>query len=69
MIKKALIFVVTTYKKLISPLLGSSCRYYPCCSSYSIDAIEKYGPLKGIGMAVMRILRCNGYFKGGYDPV
>lgn len=69
MIKKMLIFAISTYKKTISPLLKSSCRYYPSCSDYSVAAIEKFGPFMGIGMALMRVLRCNGYFKGGYDPV
>lgn len=69
MIKRALIFGINTYKKLVSPLIGSCCRYYPSCSSYSIDAIERYGPLKGLGVALLRVLRCNGYFNGGFDPV
>jgi len=64
-----MIFAINTYKKLVTPLFKSSCRYYPSCSSYSIDAIEKYGPLKGLGMALLRILRCSGYNKGGFDPV
>ncbi|MFH1709621.1 MAG: membrane protein insertion efficiency factor YidD [bacterium] len=69
MVKKALIFVVLTYKKLVSPLLRNSCRYHPTCSDYSMVAIEKYGPLKGLKMALLRVLRCNQFFKGGYDPV
>lgn len=69
MIKRALIFAIIAYKKALSPLLRSSCRYYPSCSDYSVAAIEKYGLLKGLGMALLRILRCNGYFKGGFDPV
>ena len=69
MVKKLIIFVIMTYKKSVSPLLRNSCRYHPSCSDYSRGAIEKYGPLKGIGMALLRILRCNQFFKGGYDPV
>jgi len=64
-----MIFVISAYKKLVSPLLRSSCRHHPSCSSYSIDAIEKYGLLRGTGMALLRVLRCNQFFKGGYDPV
>jgi putative membrane protein insertion efficiency factor len=69
LIKRILIFAILTYKKVASPLLKGSCRFYPSCSDYSVAAIEKFGPFMGIGMALMRILRCNGYFKGGYDPV
>jgi uncharacterized protein len=69
LIKSSLIFAIKTYKRLVSPLFGSSCRYYPSCSSYSIDAIERFGPFIGLGMAIMRVLRCNGYHKGGFDPV
>jgi len=69
LVKRPIIFVISAYKKLVSPLLRNSCRYHPSCSGYSIDAIEKYGPLKGIGMALLRVLRCNQFFKGGYDPV
>ena len=47
----------------------SHCKYYPTCSQYAIEAIEKYGPLKGLGLAAWRILRCNPFSKGGYDPV
>lgn len=48
---------------------GACCKYYPTCSQYGIEAIEKYGALKGSMLAVWRILRCNPFSKGGYDPV
>jgi len=67
-IKKALIFVILTYKKLASPILGNACRHYPTCSAYAVDAIEKYGVFMGAGKAFLRILRCNRFFKGGFDP-
>lgn len=57
------------YKRLVSPFLGSSCRHYPTCSSYSVEAIEKYGVFIGTGKAILRVLRCNRFFKGGFDPV
>lgn len=57
------------YRKYISPLKGPSCRFYPTCSQYSIDALDKYGLLKGGLMSIKRVLRCNPYNKGGYDPV
>ncbi|MBO8458131.1 MAG: membrane protein insertion efficiency factor YidD [Spirochaetes bacterium] len=57
------------YQLFISPLFPSSCRFYPTCSAYALEAIKKYGPYKGFLMAVKRILRCHPLNKGGYDPV
>ena len=68
--KKLFIFFIRMYQKFISPLKGkSTCKFYPTCSQYSIEAIEKYGALKGGLMSVWRILRCNPFSKGVYDPV
>lgn len=68
--KKLLIYILRLYQKYISPLKGkSSCRFYPTCSQYAVEAITKYGALKGGAMAVWRILRCNPFGKGGYDPI
>ncbi|MCJ7471770.1 MAG: membrane protein insertion efficiency factor YidD [Actinobacteria bacterium] len=67
--KIIIIFFIKTYKKFISPILPDSCRFYPSCSQYAMDAIEKYGALKGGMMTTYRILRCNPFNKGGYDPV
>ena len=63
--KKMILF----YKRFISPSLGAKCRYTPTCSIYTLDAIEKYGALRGIFMGMIRILRCNPFAKGGFDPV
>ena len=57
------------YKTNISPILGRSCIYTPTCSMYTNDAIEKYGVIRGIFMGIGRILRCNPFNKGGFDPV
>ncbi len=65
--KKILIKLIKLYKKYISPLKTPSCRYYPSCSDYSIQAIEKYGVLKGSLKSIWRILRCNPFSKGGID--
>ncbi|ACO03282.1 MAG TPA: membrane protein insertion efficiency factor YidD [Persephonella sp.] len=62
-----LIKLIKIYKKFVSPALPNSCRYYPTCSSYAIQSIEKYGALKGSLKAVWRILRCNPFSKGGVD--
>lgn len=68
-IKTILIKMIKFYRNYISPLKRPSCRFYPTCSMYAIEAIEKYGALKGLFMSVKRILRCNPFSKGGYDPV
>jgi putative membrane protein insertion efficiency factor len=57
------------YQRRISPNLGSRCKYLPTCSQYAIEAIDRYGPFKGFLMAVWRVLRCNPFSRGGYDPV
>lgn len=68
--KKVLIGLIRFYQKYLSGLKsGSCCKYTPTCSQYGIQAIEKYGALKGGALTVWRILRCNPFAKGGYDPV
>ena len=67
--KKILIFIINIYKKYISPIVPPSCRFYPTCSVYAVQAIDKHGVLKGSMKAIYRILRCNPFNKGGYDPV
>ena len=57
------------YQRYISPALPPSCRFVPTCSEYGYDAIAKYGIIKGGGLAVWRVLRCNPFGRGGYDPV
>lgn len=70
MTKKILIKSVKFYRKYLSPLKKSpTCIYTPTCSQYAIEAIEKYGALKGSYLATKRILKCNPFSKGGYDPV
>ena len=64
-----LLFLLTIYRKIISPLKPPTCRFYPTCSAYAFEAIEKHGALKGSGLAVLRILRCNPMNPGGFDPV
>ena len=67
--KQFIIKSIKFYQKKISPLFGPKCRYYPTCSQYAIQAIEIHGVFKGSFLAVLRLLRCNPLFPGGYDPV
>lgn len=69
MIGRLMIRMIRWYQRYVSPQLGSNCKYLPSCSQYAIDAIEHYGPLRGSLKAAWRILRCNPFSKGGYDPV
>ena len=67
--KKLVIAMIRFYQKYISPYKGTKCPYVPRCSQYGLEAIEKYGVIKGGLLAAWRILRCNPFSKGGYDPV
>ena len=67
--KRILISIIKLYRKYISPLKQPCCRFYPSCSQYAIDAISKYGALRGGFMAIKRIIKCNPFNPGGYDPV
>jgi len=67
--KRALIALVRYYRRNISPLSSPKCRYTPTCSAYALEALEKYGALKGSILAIRRFLRCHPFHKGGYDPV
>ena len=67
--RNALCAPIRFYQRFISPGLGRNCRFTPTCSQYALEAIEKYGALKGGWLAFRRILRCNPFHKGGYDPV
>tara|TARA_B100000902_G_scaffold382450_1_gene420122 strand:+ start:882 stop:1121 length:240 start_codon:yes stop_codon:yes gene_type:complete len=64
-----LIKLIKIYKILISPLLGNSCRYFPSCSEYSIEALKTFGFIKGIYLSFKRILSCHPWGSGGFDPV
>ena len=67
--KKLLIILIKWYRKYLSPMKRTKCPYVPSCSEYGLEAIEKYGAIKGSLLAVWRILRCNPFSKGGYDPL
>ncbi|MBI5025183.1 MAG: membrane protein insertion efficiency factor YidD [Nitrospirae bacterium] len=67
--KALAIIIVKGYKSYISPFLPNTCRFYPTCSSYSLDALEQYGFLKGLWLTLKRIAKCHPLHPGGYDPV
>jgi len=61
--------MIGVYKAFVSPLLPPACRFEPTCSEYAKQAVEKYGVIRGLGMGIWRILRCQPFCKGGHDPV
>ncbi|MDH4195887.1 MAG: membrane protein insertion efficiency factor YidD [Candidatus Aminicenantes bacterium] len=63
------LLLIRLYQKVISPVLGVHCRFYPTCSAYTREAIEKYGFLEGVWLGVRRLLRCHPLHRGGIDPV
>ncbi|MEZ4799413.1 MAG: membrane protein insertion efficiency factor YidD [Flavobacteriales bacterium] len=69
MLNKVFIFPIRIYQALISPLLGSNCRHTPTCSQYAVEAINEWGPLKGMWMGLKRISKCHPWGTSGYDPV
>lgn len=66
---RAFLLVIRGYQFALSPLLGRSCRFYPSCSHYTYEAVSRYGWIKGGYLGIRRILRCNPFVRGGYDPV
>jgi len=68
-LKRGFIGLIELYQRLVSPLFPPRCRFYPTCSQYAKDAIEKHGPLRGIYLALCRLLRCHPLHPGGIDPV
>lgn len=69
MIGKLFLMILRFYKSAISPYLGDNCRFTPTCSEYAMEAIQRYGAIKGSWLTIRRLLRCNPFCKGGYDPV
>ena len=67
--RAAILAVIGTYRRLISPLLPPACRFFPSCSEYGATAIERHGLLRGLLLAASRLLRCHPLSRGGYDPV
>lgn len=67
--KKPVLRLIRWYRRTISPSRPPSCRFIPTCSTYALEAVEKYGALKGLWLSLRRILKCHPFHKGGYDPV
>ncbi|MCX8082160.1 MAG: membrane protein insertion efficiency factor YidD [bacterium] len=67
--RQILIFFIKGYKIFIATFLGRRCRFYPSCSAFTIEAIEKFGAVKGTVLGIKRILKCHPFNEGGYDPV
>ncbi len=67
--KTAVLWIIKIYRMLLSPFVPTTCRFYPTCSSYTIEAIEKKGLLKGMGLGLVRLLKCHPFHPGGFDPV
>lgn len=67
--RAAVVGGLRAYKWVLSPLLPPACRYVPTCSEYAMEAVDRYGILRGGGMALWRVLRCHPFVKGGFDPV
>lgn len=67
--KRIFLILLKAYKALLSPLLGHNCRFYPTCSDYTYQAIEKFGVPRGIYLGLKRILKCHPFHEGGFDPV
>jgi uncharacterized protein len=68
-LRRAVVLPIRLYQRLISPAVGTRCRYYPSCSEYASQAIKRFGILRGIVLAGWRLLRCNPWSDGGFDPV
>jgi len=67
--KKILLLFIVFYRKNISPAFPPRCKYFPTCSEYARQAVERHGAAKGMGLALWRVLRCNPFSEGGFDPV
>ncbi|MBI5899929.1 MAG: membrane protein insertion efficiency factor YidD [Rhodocyclales bacterium] len=66
---RPLVWLIRAYQLAISPMLGNRCRFFPSCSEYAMEALEKHGPVRGLWLGMRRVGRCHPWHPGGYDPV
>lgn len=67
--KGVILLFIILYRRFLSPFLPRSCRFYPTCSAYAYQAVQRYGAFKGLALGIKRLLRCNPFNRGGYDPL
>jgi putative membrane protein insertion efficiency factor len=67
--RRIVIFLIKLYQTILSPFLGQHCRFYPSCSAYSLEAVEKHGVARGLWLSIKRLTRCHPWHEGGVDPV
>jgi hypothetical protein len=68
-LRRVVVLPIRAYQLLLSPMVGQRCKYYPSCSEYAAQAVQRYGILRGLVLAGWRLLRCNPWSRGGFDPV
>jgi uncharacterized protein len=69
LVSMPLVALIRLYQYAISPMLGRRCRFFPSCSEYTLEALRRYGPVKGLWLGLRRIIRCHPWHPGGYDPL
>ena len=69
LVARMLTAAIVAYRRYVSPALPARCRFYPSCSAYALEAVQKHGAIRGTGLAIWRLLRCHPFHPGGYDPV
>ena len=67
--RRLIIFLIRVYQTILSPFVGQHCRFYPSCSTYAVEAVEKHGAARGLWLAIRRLSRCHPWHEGGVDPV
>ncbi|MEW8506703.1 MAG: membrane protein insertion efficiency factor YidD [Candidatus Thiodiazotropha sp.] len=67
--RRIVIFLVRLYQTILSPFIGQHCRFYPSCSAYALEALEKHGVMAGLWLSIKRVSRCHPWHEGGVDPV
>ena len=67
--RRLIIFLIRVYQTILSPFVGQHCRFYPTCSSYAVEAVEKHGAARGLWLSIRRLSRCHPWHEGGVDPV